>query len=245
MEKIKQLSIKNLTLKYQSHIAVKDVSFDLHKQEFVAIIGVNGSGKTTLIRSILGLKPIFQGEIIKSNNMNLSYLPQNFNMEDTHFPASVEEIVSLGLLSHKNFPKRLNHFDKHIIEEVLNDLEIVHLKKKRIGELSGGQQQRVLLARALVSKPDILILDEPTSALDPQMRKTFFKILKLLNEKNHTTIVLVTHDIASAGSYIDRVIYMDQSLLFDGTYQAFCENQTLSPYIHTHPSFQVKDGDHS
>jgi zinc transport system ATP-binding protein len=243
MKKIKQLSIKNLTLKYQSHIAVKDISFDLYEQEFVAVIGVNGSGKTTLIKAILGLKAIFQGEIVKSENMSLSYLPQNFNMEDTHFPASVEEIVSLGLLSHKKFPKRLNKFDKHKIDEILNDLEIIHLKKKRVGELSGGQQQRVLLARALVSKPNILILDEPTSALDPQMRKTFFKILKQLNEKNHTTIVLVTHDIASAGDYIDRVIYMDQSLMFDGTYQAFCENQTLSPFIHIHPSFQTKEGD--
>jgi zinc transport system ATP-binding protein len=124
------------------------------------------------------------------------------------------------------------------MEKHLEELNISELKNRRIGTLSGGQQQRALLARALMTEPEILIMDEPTSALDPSMRDTFFELLMHLNQHHKVAIILITHDIGVASEYLKRVIYLDQKVLFDGTFDAFCENDELSPYIHTHAPHQ-------
>lgn len=232
------LSVVGLTVKYGQHIAVSDVSFDIHRRDFLAIIGANGSGKTTLIKTLLNLKTPQAGSIHKQAHLRVGYLPQNFNLEDKSFPATVYEIVSMGLINQKTFPKRLNKNDRFLIEKALQEVNIYPLKNQRIGHLSGGQQQRVLLARALVSSPDILIMDEPTSALDQSMRQQFFTLIDHLNKNHGVTIVLITHDLAAAGDYVQRVLYMDQRLLFDGSFEAFCENPQLSPFIHTHPPHQ-------
>lgn len=229
------VSVERLTVKYGHHIAVSDVSFNIHRHDFLAIIGANGSGKTTLIKTLLNLKTPQAGTIRKQPHLRVGYLPQNFNLEDKSFPATVYEIVSMGLINQKTFPKRLNKNDRFLIEKALQEVNIFPLKNQRIGHLSGGQQQRVLLARALVSSPDILIMDEPTSALDQSMRQQFFTLIDHLNKNHGVTIVLITHDLAAAGDYVQRVLYMDQRLLFDGSFAAFCENPQLSPFIHTHP----------
>lgn len=239
------LDIRNLTVKYHTFTAVSNVSFSVNEQDFIAIIGANGSGKTTLIKTVLGLLNAQEGTIVTPTGVTVGYLPQHTMSLDRFFPATVDEVVGMGLLAKKRFPKILSKQEKQNINDVLHMLNIQHLTHKRIGALSGGQQQRVLLARALVSNPDVLILDEPTSALDHNMRKQFFDILSHLNTSHGVTILLVTHDIASASDYINRVIYMDQKLLFDGTFSAFCEDQQLSPFIHTHSLRHKKVGDES
>lgn len=241
MTQTRLLSIRNLEVRYGQHSALKEVNLDLFEHDFVAIIGANGSGKTTLIKTLLGLKQAHAGEIIKDKPLHFGYLPQQFNAHDKHFPATVEEIVSMGLLHHQTFPKRLTTHDKELVHQACVQLGLSDLKKKRIGQLSGGQQQRVLLARAMVCRPDILILDEPTSALDPTMRKQFFHLIDHLNASHDVTIVLVTHDVASAGEYIKRVVYMDQTVVFDGSFDAFCEQPALSPFVHTHERKSKED----
>ena len=234
------ISANNVTVKYQSFMAVKDVSFSIKPGDFVALIGANGSGKTTLVKALMGLLSVNHGKIHQRDGLSIGYLPQHTHSAERNFPATIEEVVGMGLLGKKRFPKRLNRDDMADIGRVLDYLDICDLRKKRIGELSGGQQQRVFLARALVSEPQVLILDEPTSALDESMREQFFAIMKRLNAKG-VTIILVTHDIATAGEYVSRVMYMDQSLIFDDTFDAFCENQQLSPFVHTHPLKHGKD----
>ena len=234
MSSKKLLDVKNLTVKYHTFTAVSNVSFHVNERDFLAIIGANGSGKTTLIKALLGLLTLQEGAIEKNDNLRIGYLPQHTMTLDRFFPATVEEVVGMGLLTNKKFPKKLSKQDKQNVLDVLHMLNIKELHQKRIGALSGGQQQRVLLARALVSNPDILILDEPTSALDHSTRKQFFNIVSHLNRSHGVTILLVTHDIVSSGDYVNRVLYMDQKLIFDGSFEAFCENQDLSPFVHTH-----------
>ncbi len=229
------INLDSVTVKYQRFEAIKNVSFDIKKGDFVALIGANGSGKTTLVKALLGLLRVSSGTIWKNGELRIGYLPQNTALQDRFFPATVEEVVSMGLLAKRRFPKFLTRADRKKIRVILDTLRIPHLLKKRIGELSGGQQQRVLLARAMVSDPDILILDEPTSALDQSMRKHFYDVIKGLNQSLAITIVLVTHDIVSAGDYVNRVIYIDQVVKFNGTFDAFCEHPELSPFVHTHP----------
>lgn len=230
----KVIKIQNLTVKYESFTALKAVDFSLSKGEFVAILGQNGSGKTTLIQTLLGLKEPTSGSIELSKDLRMGYLPQHYHNADKNFPATVEEVVLSGaLLGQKGYKRPLKEH-RFFMEKHLEELGISHLKDRRIGTLSGGQQQRALLARALMTEPDVLIMDEPTSALDPSMRDTFFELLVHLNQHHEVAIILITHDIGVASDYLKRVIYLDQTVLFDGTFEAFCENETLSPYIHTH-----------
>ena len=228
------ITIQNLTVKYESFTALKAVDFSLSKGEFVAILGQNGSGKTTLIQTLLGLKEPTSGTIELAKDLRMGYLPQHYHNADKSFPATVEEVVLSGaLLGQKGYKRPLKEH-RFFMEKHLEELGISHLKNRRIGTLSGGQQQRALLARALMTEPDVLIMDEPTSALDPSMRDTFFELLVHLNQHHKVAIILITHDIGVASDYLKRVIYLDQTVLFDGTFEAFCENETLSPYIHTH-----------
>lgn len=227
------LEVSDVNIQYGELTAVKNVSFNIFKNEFIALIGPNGSGKTSLVRGLLDLIPIHSGNINIKNNIHIGYLPQNLKSIQASFPAHVDEIIQTGLLRQKKGFKKITKTDENLINETLKLLQIKDLAKRNISKLSGGQQQRVLLARALVSKPDLLILDEPTSALDPKMRSTFFKLIQTLNQKG-MTIIMVTHDVSYAYDYVNRIIALDQTILFDGSCEAFCKDTNFSPFIHHH-----------
>lgn len=137
-------------------------------------------------------------------------------------PASVKEVILLGLLSQKGLFKKINNNDLKKVDDTLEILNITKLKNKMFSELSGGQQQKVLLARAIVSEPEILIFDEPSTALDPNSREQFFKLVEKLNKKNRTTIILITHDTGYIGEYANKLLYIDRKMIFFGKLSDFC-----------------------
>ncbi len=217
------IEVKNLSVKYGLVVALKNVSFQIKRNDFVALVGPNDGGKNTLAKALLGLLPLsYRGKIIIFNKdiknfrhwYKVGYLPQKQTDINPLFPATVAEIVSLGLLSTKKYPKRINHPDWQKIELILKNFAIYDLKDKPITELSGGEQQKVMLARALVCNPEILILDEPSTALDPSARQQFFDYLKKLNKEEETTIILITHDIAYIDKSINKLLYIDQEVFF-------------------------------
>jgi zinc transport system ATP-binding protein len=237
------INLHNVTVKYNAHVAVQDVSFAVMPKDFIGIIGENGSGKTTLIKSILGsLKPA-DGSIIVKDGVRIGYLPQHIMRQDALFPATAEEVVKMGLLASKTFPRHYTKKDHNKVVEMFKSLHIEPLRKKRIGLLSGGQQQRVMLARALVNDPDILILDEPTSALDRIIEQSFLETLKQLNQTQNTTIMIITHDLAALGDYINKIIYLDKTVLYAGDFDTFCNKSNLSPYLSHHANHACKEGD--
>jgi len=229
------LKADNVTLKYGRHEVLTDASFTVEAGDYIGIVGPNGSGKTSLMKAMLGLitptggQFSYAGEI--KDNRFIGYLPQKVISGDPLFPAKVREVVAMGLLSSKRFPKHLSQEDYKKVDEILSRLKIGNLAEKKIGNLSGGQQQRVLLARALVSSPRLLILDEPTSALDPKVRENFYGILKELNEQDGVTILLVSHDIGSIGQYTKKMLYLDRTVVFFGTYEDFCHSQDMTHYF--------------
>jgi len=224
------IEVKNLSVNYGQTEALKNVSFAILNGDFVGLAGPNGAGKTTLIKAILGLIPILNGSINilgnkldKFNNWGkIGYLPQKSSTINALFPAIVNEIVILGLLSQKKFPKRTTKNDQIKVNNILNDLGISDFKNKMLGELSGGQQQKVLLARALVSNPEILIFDEPSTALDPNSRESFFKLVQKLNKEKGIAIILITHDTGYIGSYANKLMYLDHELKYFGEISGFC-----------------------
>lgn len=224
------IEAKNLSVYYGQTEALKNVSFAIEKGDFIGIAGPNGGGKTTLIKAILGLIPISSGSIDilgntldKFNNWDkIGYLPQKSSTINALFPATVNEIVILGLLSQKKLPKRITKNDQIRVNQILEELGISDLKNKMLSELSGGQQQKVLLARALVSSPEILIFDEPSTALDPNSRESFFKLVQKLNKENGIAIILITHDTGYIGSYANKLMYLDHELKYFGEISGFC-----------------------
>jgi zinc transport system ATP-binding protein len=233
------LATEGLTFQYNSTEILADISFRLQAGDYLGLVGPNGSGKTTLIKLILGLLQPSKGEIVLfGSNLTdfkdwrkVGYLPQKINSFNPHFPATVREIVSLGLLSTKRVPRRIKRNDDTAINNALELVDIIDIKTELIGELSGGQQQRVLIAKALVSEPELLILDEPTTALDPEAREKFFGTLKDLNENRKVTIIIITHDIGTIGKYASRLLYLDKRLIFYGGFDDFCTSSEMANYF--------------
>jgi len=220
----------NLAVRYGQTEALRDISFSIEKGDFVGLVGPNGGGKTTLAKAVLGLIPKTKGKILlfgkEQKNFDgfskIGYLPQKQSSINQLFPATVGEVIFLGLLSKKRRPKRISQEDGRKIDQTLSLLGILDLKNKMLSELSGGQQQRALLARALVSDPELLILDEPSTALDPSSREDFFKLVQKLNQETKTTIILITHDTGYIGQYANKLLYIDRKLVFFGKISDFC-----------------------
>ncbi len=224
------IEVKNLYVHYGMTEALHNISCTIAQGDFVGLVGPNGGGKTTLAKTILGLFPDYSGKISLFGEAlssfqsfhKIGYLPQKHTGINALFPASVEEVISLGLLSAKKWPKTINQEDLNKVTTLCNTLGIAKLKRKLITELSGGQQQKVLLARALVSDPELVILDEPSTALDPNSREQFFSLLKELNQQQKTTIILITHDTGYVGKYANKLLYIDRKLEFFGMIGDFC-----------------------
>ncbi len=231
----KLISIKNLKIIYDQIPVLDSINLDFNRGDQVALIGANGSGKTTLLKAILGLIKPDAGTINIINKVRLGYLPQVLQLTDKLFPMSVSEVISQGILATKKFPKFLNKTDKETVRKWLMNFDLIEIANKRYGQLSLGQKQLVLFIRMMIQKPDIVFLDEPTSSLDVSRKDLLYKILEDLN-KAKTTYVIITHDLPSFNEHIKRVIYLEHKVLFDGDHKTFCENETLSPFIHTHGS---------
>jgi len=233
------ISVKNIDFGYGSTSVLENISFDVERGDYIALVGHNGSGKTTLIKILLGLEKCRQGsvkifgeEINKFDHWDkIGYLPQVTSSFNPLFPATAEEVASLGLLSKKRYPKRLNKNDKAATKKALAMFGVENLKDRLVSELSGGQQQRVFLARAMVSGPEILILDEPSTGLDPQARDSFFEIIKKVNQDKKTTVIFITHDVGNVGKYANKILFLDRQLIFYGKLSEFCESGEMTGHF--------------
>lgn len=233
------LTIEGLGYSYNSTGVLNDITFRVKVGDYLGIVGPNGSGKSTLIKAILGLVEPDRGSVVIfgsprkrfSEWRKIGYLPQRIKFFNPNFPATVEEIVRLGLLAGKKLPRVAKKGDDEAVETTLKLMGITDIRRRLIGDLSGGQQQRVLLARAVVGAPEILILDEPTTALDPETRENFYTLLEHLNRHVGTTVILVTHDTWSIGKYANRFIYLDKRIIFDGTFDDFCRSPEMTSFF--------------
>lgn len=236
------IDIKNLSVSYNSHEALKDVSFSIVNGDFIALVGPNGAGKTTLIKTIFGLTPLKAGNIEIFDTparkftqwSKIGYLPQHSSTINPLFPATAEEVIQLGLLSHKANPKSITDKDKLQVDEIAEKLKISDLKKRMLSELSGGQQQKVLLARCMVSKPQLLIFDEPSTALDPDSRDSFFELIKKLNKEDGIAVLLVTHDAGFVGKYAEKLLYIDKKIVYFGKFSEFCKSDEMRAFFGEH-----------
>jgi zinc transport system ATP-binding protein len=213
-----EIILENVSFAYKKYNILEHVDLTIHEGEFASIVGPNGGGKTTLIKLMLGLLKPTEGKITLFGNTpekvrhKIGYMPQYAHL-DNDFPATVMDVVLMGRLA-----KSTLWFSKKDKFEAINAIDEVGMKdflNTGFNELSGGQKQRVLIARALCSSPELLLLDEPTANVDNQTEETLFTILKKLNSK--MTILLVSHDLGFVSKYVKSVICVNRQVVIHPT----------------------------
>ena len=211
------VEMKGVWFAYERMVILEDISFALKQGDFLGMIGPNGGGKTTLLKLLLGiLKPgrgIIRvlGEEPHRARRRVGYVPQDTDSNNT-FPVSVMDVVLMGRLAISRMGKSFSSKDRPMAEEALRKVGMWNRKDTPIGKLSGGQRQRVLIARALVTEPEILFLDEPTAKVDPEFENNIYEFLKELNRR--ATIVAITHDVGVISRYVKSVACVNRTLIY-------------------------------
>ncbi len=207
----KLLEIQKLSVRYDHELVLHDVDLSVKQGDFLGVIGPNGGGKTTLIKALLGLVEPSEGKIqfhIPKNR--IGYLPQ-INEIDKRFPITVIDVVRSGKTDSRKFSLFSKNPDEiAYAETLLKNMGVLHLRNKAIGELSGGQMQRVFLCRALMNKPELLVLDEPDTFVDNQFESELYEKLKQLNER--MAIILVSHDVGTISYYVKTIACVNRHL---------------------------------
>ena len=220
------ITVKDLTLGYDSQAIIRDLNFSIDQGEYLCIVGENGSGKTTLMKTLLNLKEPLGGKIETGDGLKqneIGYLPQQ-TLVQKDFPASVREIVLSGCQARCGWRPFYNKEEKKLADENMERMEITDLADRCYAELSGGQQQRVLLARALCATRKVLLLDEPVAGLDPMVTAQMYDLIENLN-KEGITIIMISHDIAAAIRYADHILHIGDDFFF-GTTEEFLNSET-------------------
>ena len=242
------LDVQHINKSFGSTQVLKDISFSLERGQALAIIGSSGSGKTTLLRCLNFLETPNRGRIIvngkalfdaddhaakseaeiRKNRLHFGMVFQSFNL----FPqyTALENVMLASLLLAKQQPdykqkkREIHEQIEHNAIELLSQMSLEGRMNHYPHQLSGGQQQRVAIARALALKPDILCFDEPTSALDPELTGEVLRVIRGLADQ-HTTMIIVTHEMAFARDVADQIIFMDKGVIVEqGTPEAVFEH---------------------
>lgn len=201
------IDISHLSVRRDSRLILDDIDLTVKRGDFIAITGPNGGGKTTLLRVILGLIRPSSGTVSVRDDIHVGYLPQK-NMIDSHFPISVREVVESGLLSSRIETKARRAV---LVDEAMATVGVKELASRAIGTLSGGQLQRTLLARAIISKPQLLVLDEPLSYIDKRFEVRLYDLVADL--ASSATILLVSHELSGIAHLATRTLTIDKRII--------------------------------
>ncbi|MGB0901702.1 ATP-binding cassette domain-containing protein [Halocynthiibacter sp.] len=228
------IEARDISVQAGSTAALRNVDFRITRGEIVTVVGPNGSGKTSLLRAIIGAARVSSGSITRAPGLRIGYVPQNLRI-DPSLPLTARRFLSL--------PKRRNMAD---IRTALAAAGAEALENRQIADLSGGQFQRVVLARALLEKPDLLMLDEPTTGLDQPGSAAFYRRIETLRNETNCAILMVSHELHVVMASSDRVICLNGHVCCHGTpdivasapeYRALFGNGTqgaLALYRHDH-----------
>jgi zinc/manganese transport system ATP-binding protein len=208
------LNLSDVAFAYDGDVALEHVTMNIHPGEAVALIGPNGSGKSTMLKGVLGEIPLVAGEMTvfrpkkgRGQSGRIGYLPQDDDI-DSDFPITLRQVVMMGRYRRLGWFRFPGADDRKAVAEALDVTGLTSRANTRFGALSGGQQQRGLLARALATKPSLLLLDEPFNALDQPNRDALITTLKDLKAQG-VGILLTTHDLELAREVCDSVLLVN------------------------------------
>ena len=208
------LQLDSVTCAYgRGDAAIVDVDLTVRDDSFVGIVGPSGSGKTTLLRAVLGTLPPRAGTVRRRSRLAIGYVPQ-LETVDWNFPVTVAECVLMARPRSHRWPWATKA-ERAEANRLLDALGIGDLHDRHIRDLSGGQQQRVFLARALLRRPDLLVLDEPTSGVDVRTRHEVVHLLRDLNESG-VAILLTTHDLNGIAAHLPSIVCLNREVIAAG-----------------------------
>lgn len=213
------ISIRGLSFAYDTQTVLTDVNLEIDPFDSICVVGPNGGGKSTLVKLIVGLLSPDAGSVRifgkkpEAARLRIGYVPQ-YARYDPQFPISVFEVICMGRLG-GSFTGRYSREDKEQAMESLSVVGLSDIAERPFSSISGGQRQRVLIARALTSGGDILILDEPTASIDHESELKFFDLLTRLNQK--MTIVMVTHEVGFASTFFKRIACVNKQVVVHPT----------------------------
>lgn len=230
------IEIDQVSFAYGKVPILKEISFAVHRGDYLGIVGPNGGGKTTLLKIILGLLTPTAGQVRLfgepshqfKQRSKVGYVPQNAVAIERYFPATVAEVVAMGRYARVGLFHRLHSTDKAAIAQSLEQVGMTKYSQRLIGDLSGGQQQRVFIARALAAEPEILILDEPTAGVDVNHQEQFYSLLRELNTTLNLTLVLVTHDLDVVAKETTELACINQTVTYHGAPGEFMDSQAMA-----------------
>ncbi|HSV97989.1 MAG TPA: metal ABC transporter ATP-binding protein [Spirochaetota bacterium] len=217
------LSMRGVWVRYGSTVVLEDIYLTVDQGEILSIVGPNGSGKSTLLRTAMGFTAPSAGEVrvyglppaeIRQSGL-IGYLPQR-SAYNADFPLSAYDVVAMSRYARTTIFERLGADDRKAIDNALERVEMSALRPRHFGSLSGGERQRVLIARALALHPRMLILDEPSTGLDAVAQDNFYRLLVDLRDNEGMTIIIVSHDIGSVSTIVDRVACLKRNIHFHG-----------------------------
>ncbi len=227
------VEIKEMCYSLSGQDILHNINLTIVPGDFISVIGPNGGGKTTLIKLILGLLEPGRGEILingkspSARQTSVGYVPQHVN-HNVNFPATALDVVLMGYFdSRRRFARNGTRHKKRAALEIMEKLGIADYALRKIAALSGGQRQRVLIARALVSQPDLLVLDEPTASIDTKGQTEFYELLKELNKE--LTIFMVSHDLLIVASYAKTIACLNRHLY---CHRAFASSSEVLDAFH-------------
>ena len=199
------IQVEDLSVRYGARTALSRVSLRVEPSEIVTIVGPNGSGKTSLLRAIIGAIKPFQGRVVQASSLKIGYVPQKLHIDET-LPITVSRFLKL--------PGGVTAAD---IDYALTQAGVPELTKAQLSQLSGGQFQRVLLARALIGKPDLLLLDEATQGLDQRGSASFYQQIETVRQATGCAVLMISHELHVVMSASDRVICLNGHVCCEGT----------------------------
>lgn len=199
------VQVEGLSVRYGARTALSRVSLRVEPSEIVTIVGPNGSGKTSLLRAIIGAIKPFQGRVVQENSLKIGYVPQKLHIDET-LPITVSRFLKLS-----------GGVTAADIDYTLTQAGVPELEKAQLSQLSGGQFQRVLLARALITKPDLLLLDEATQGLDQRGSASFYQQIETVRQNTGCAVLMISHELHVVMSASDRVICLNGHVCCEGT----------------------------
>ena len=233
------IELENVCFSYNvNDYVIKDVSLQIHKGDYVGIIGPNGGGKSTLLKLMLGLLTPEKGVVKLFDTplqnfrdwSKIGYVPQRTHF-DMNFPVSVQEVVAMGRYGKRGLFHFPNKEDQEKTLQALRQVDMLDYKDRQISELSGGQQQRVFIARALVTEPEVIFLDEPTVGVDVKTQQQFYNLLRKLNRELKLTLVLVSHELDVVAHESTELGYINRTLEYYGNPDEFLKGKYFHELI--------------
>ena len=209
------IMLDNLTIGYDRQPVLSGISLSIARGSFTAILGATGSGKSTLLKTLLGLQPPIGGKIQIAAPAVFGYVPQAIEF-DPLFLLTGFEVALMGVYGRIGTGRFVPQKEREFVRECLRATGSEEFARKKFSELSGGQKQRVLIARALATKPDVLVLDEPTAGVDSAATHALLEFISRIHAERKLTILLVTHDLPLVRKHAQQAIWLHQGKVLCG-----------------------------